>query len=392
MKMNERKDIIEGAFINQFGKKPLLWSRAPGRVDLMGSHTDYNEGFVLTMTINRDIWLAAAPRADQKVAIHSMDVPGGGLFDLDDIQNDQRDPWTNYVRGVAWAAQERGLPLSGFDGLIHSTVPLGSGVSSSAALEASVGVLLRDLGSWSITDLELALLCQKAENDFVGMNCGILDQYTSLLGAEDCAVILDCRHLTSETVPIPQGISIVICDTKAKRELTGSEYPERRAQCEIGAAFFAEKYHHVKTLRDVSLDQFNAHKDELDSAVTKRCLFIIEENQRVVDMVPALRNGVFEKISSLTLQSYLGARDLYDIGSLEYGLMMNAMLSAPGMFGARQAGAGFGGCMVAFVINAEVEGFIAHVKGHYQASASINPHVYPVCSVPGAGIIEDFGR
>jgi galactokinase len=388
MPTKTREEFIKQAFIEQFGKSPEVWSIAPGRVDLMGSHTDYNEGFVLTMTIDREIVLAVAPRGDQQVNIFSMNIAGGGRFDLTDIQKDTANPWTNYIRGVAWAAKKSGLPVNGFDGLIHSTVPVGSGVSSSAALEASVAVLLSEIGHWEISDLELALLCQQAENDFVGLNCGILDQYTSILGKKQSAVMLDCRSLTSEVVPILKGISIVICDTKQKRELTGSEYPERQAQCEQGAKFFSEKYEHVNTLRDVTSEQFARYQGELDDVVRRRAQFIIEENYRVSKISQALSSGDYQQIKSITNQSYKGARDLFEIGSEGYGKMMSVIVSAPGVIGARQAGAGFGGCMVAFVKSDQIARFIEHVTDEYTDSMGIEPDIYPVQAVDGARVLD----
>jgi galactokinase len=350
----------------------------------MGSHTDYNEGFVLTMTIDRDIWVAASPRDDRIVKIMSMDLPGESEFSLDAIERDSLNRWANYVRGVIWEAQKNGLTVKGFNALIQSTVPVGSGVSSSAALEIGFGVLLREMNHWALNDLDLALLCQRAENEFVGVNCGILDQYTSLLGAAESALLLDCRDLRSEIVPIAKGIRVVICDTRAKRELTGTEYAERRWQCEEGAAYFAALFPHVKTLRDVDLDCFNENKSGLSEVIRKRCQFIIEENQRVLNMKTALERDDRSLIKQLTQQSYRGARDLYEIGSLEYEKMITAINAASGVIGARQAGAGFGGCMVAFVEQEQVERFVQEVKNHYLQLSNIDAHVYAVQAVAGA--------
>lgn len=390
MNNNDRKRRIEEAFVDKFGSHPEIWTRAPGRVDLMGSHTDYNEGFVMTMTIDRDVWLAAIPRPDKKIRICSMNVRGEAEFGLDDIRKSQKHRWTDYVKGVAWAANQAGLPLSGFDGLLHSTVPIGSGVSSSAALEASVAVLLAELGQWPVNGLELAVLCQKAENDFVGVNCGILDQYTSILGADKSAVNLDCRSLTHRLVPIDPRINVVISDTRMKRELTGSEYSERRNQCELGAAYFATKFPGVTTLRDVSLTQFNQYRHDLEDVIQRRCQFILEENQRVHSLESAFRDGAYDRIGELMQASYLGARDLYEIGSDEYEHMMTAMLNAPGVIGARQAGAGFGGCMVAFVYQKQLEAFVEHVTRSYFEATKIEPYVYPVKAVEGAGKIPQY--
>jgi galactokinase len=229
-----------------------------------------------------------------------------------------------------------------------------------------------------INPVEMARICQRAENQFVGMNCGILDQFTSSVGCVGGALLLDCRELTSQQVPIPADISIVICDTRTKRELTGTEYPQRRAHCERGAMILGSTIPGIKALRDVTLDQYKLHEDQLPPVVRQRCRFIIEENQRVLEMSAALSSGEVGKISHLTRASYQGARELFEIVSPEMELMMEAMLNAPGVIGARQAGAGFGGCMVSFVHSTEVPQFTAHVSKAYLKSTQIEPQVYPV--------------
>ncbi len=389
METRSRVTLLDNKFVELYHKKPVIWARAPGRVDLMGSHTDYNQGYVLTQAIDRETWIAACPREDQRVVFHSLNLPGAADFDLQEqITYDQQTTWTNYVRGVAEIFRLQGYPLQGFDGLILSTVPVGSGLSSSAALEVACAVLINKICDLHIDPVTIALLCQRAENEFVGMNCGILDQYTSMMGESGSVLLLDCRDISSTTRKIADGIQVVICDTQAKRELTGSEYPERRAQCEEGARFFANQHPEIIALRDVTLELFADHSAELPPVVAKRCRFVIEENQRVLDMADAISTGDRHEINTLCSDSYTGARDLYEIGSPEMEKMMTAMLSGPGVIGARQAGAGFGGCMVAFVEDHSLEVFTAHVSKQYQVSTGINPKVYPVQAAPGAGILE----
>jgi galactokinase len=383
--MRTRRASISRHFAVRFGRQPTVWSRAPGRVDLMGSHTDYNLGYVLTQAIDRDSWIAAHPRPDGRVVIESLNLEGRGEFQLKQIEYDAALPWTNYVRGVAAVLQDEGYPLRGFDGLIHSTIPFGSGLSSSAALEVATAMVFDLLAGLNIDPVEMALLCQRAENEFVGMNCGILDQYSSTMGRAGCVLLLDCRDLTSTTKPVAPGIQVVICDTRAPRTLTGSEYAQRRAQCEEGVRILAGFYPGVQALRDVSLEQLEAHRASLSGVVYRRCRFVIEENQRVLDMAEALAAGDFERIGRLAAKSYAGARDLYEISCQEMVWMMEAMISGPGVIGARQAGAGFGGCMVAFVEESEVGAFARHVEAHYQGTSGIEPQVYPVQAAPGAG-------
>ncbi|MGD8406651.1 MAG: hypothetical protein PVJ21_23545, partial [Anaerolineales bacterium] len=230
-------------------------------------------------------------------------------------------------------------------------------------------------------------LCQRAENEFVGMNCGILDQYSSAMGEKGRVLLLDCRSITSETKPIAPGVQVMICDTRARRALTGSEYPERRAQCEEGARILGEFYPEIKSLRDASLEQVRAHEADLDPVVYKRCLFIVEENQRVMDIADALAVGEHQRAGQLAVESFRGAHDLYEIVSREMIAMHEAIMSAPGAYGARGAGAGFGGCLVAFVDSSSNEAFAEHVHKQYFDSTDIKPEIYPVRAAQGAGVL-----
>ena len=270
---NPRKTQLRAIFAERFQAKPTHWCRAPGRVDLMGSHTDYNLGYVLTLPLSHDTWIAARPRADRTVRLYSLNLESECVFSLDNLVADARQRWGNYPRGVAQVLQAEGFPLTGFDGVVHSTVPISSGLSSSAALECAVATVFEALGGWRLEPVQKAQLCQRAENQFVGVNCGILDQYTSCLGQAGCALLLDCRDLTSQPVALAQGLEVVICDTKAKRELAGSEYGQRRAQCEEGARRLG-----VSALREVTVSDFYRRESELPTEVANLCRFIVEEN------------------------------------------------------------------------------------------------------------------
>jgi galactokinase len=380
---DHRQHWLVDEFTRRVGAPPTLWSRAPGRVDLMGSHTDYNHGYVLTMTIDRDTWLAARPRPDRIVTIRSLDAAGEGEIHLDDIRLNPTHRWIDYVAGVAHVLQGAGYTLTGFDGLLHSTVPMSSGLSSSAALEMATAIMFELVSGFTLDPVQRALLGQRAENTFVGVNCGILDQFTSSMGRAGCALLLDCRTLKSHPVPIAPGIQVVICDTQTKRELAGSEYGQRRAQCEEGARLLG-----ITALRDINTGQFLARQHELPPEIAKCCRFIVEENQRVLMLADALTAGDRPRIASLTAASFAGARDLYEITIPEMEQMMRAMLSGPCVIGARQAGAGFGGCMVAFVEEEAVESFAAHITHAYATSTGIRPKVYAVQAAPGAGIVS----
>jgi galactokinase len=385
MKKEERKALLADKFQDLFGGQPSIWTRAPGRVDLMGSHTDYNLGYVLTMTIDRDTWIAARPRYDRKVAVYSLNLERGGEFHLDRIAPNPHERWLDYIQGVAMFIQDAGYPLSGLEGVVHTTVPLGSGLSSSAAIEMSSAVAFQMTGGFMLDPVEMALVGQKAENQFVGVNSGILDQYSSALGQEGCGLLLDCRNLTSRAAPIAEGLSVVICDTRAERNLTGTEYGERRDQCEEGVARLRQVYPEITALRDVSLNQFVAYEDRLPETIARRCRFIIEENQRVLDLAEALPTGDPAHLNRLMADSYTGARDLYEIGAPAMEAMIGAMCSSTGIVGARQAGAGFGGCMVALVRSQEVAAFTEDVTREYFRRTDIRPDVYPVRATAGAG-------
>ena len=378
-----RRANIERVFEQHFNAKPELWCRAPGRVDLMGSHTDYNLGHVLTLPIGLDTWIAARTRSDRTVRLHSINLSASSEFTLDSLAFDAQARWSNYVRGVAQVLQGAGFHLRGFDGVIHSTVPMSSGLSSSAALECVTATVFEALGGWKLDPVKKALLCQRAENEFVGVNCGILDQYTSCAGQEGCALLLDCRDLSSRPVKLADGIQVVICDTKSRRELAGSEYGKRRAQCEDGARRLG-----ARALREISVDEFNRREHELPAEVAKRCRFIVEENDRVLKVAAALEDFDRSAISELTAASFRGACELYEIGAPAMLTMMQAMRTAPGVIGARQAGAGFGGCMVAFVEESAVEAFAESVRQTYHTSTQLAPDVIPVTAAAGAGRIE----
>jgi galactokinase len=387
MDIAERKKLLDREFSKRFGTYPGVYVQAPGRVDLMGSHTDYNQGYVLTQAIDRNTVIAARPRTDGLVRIASLTVDGVSDFELTSISYDNKTPWTNYVRGVADVFQKAGHALTGFDGLVHSTIPFGSGLSSSAALEVATGILFVHISELRIDPVTIAKLCLRAENEFVGLNCGILDQYSSTMSTADSVLLLDCQTITHKTKIMAPGIQVMICDTRAKRALTGSEYPQRRAQCEEGVRILAGFYPGIKSLRDVSLEQVQAHKSDLDPVVYKRCHFIVEENQRVLDMADVLEAGEHHKVGQLANESFQGARDLYEIVSAEMIAMHTAIMSAPGAYGARGAGAGFGGCLVAFIESESIEAFTQHVHRHYAGDTGIQPDIYPVRAAQGAGVL-----
>lgn len=378
-----RSEGVEARFREKFMGEPELWARAPGRVDLMGSHTDYNLGFVLTLPISRDTWIAARRRDDGIVRVHSMNLDAGDEFPVDCIESISESRWCNYVRGVAATLQDEGLAVTGCDAVIHSTVPVEAGLSSSAALECALATMFEALGGWSLTPERKALLCQKAENEFVGVRCGILDQYSSCLGRGGCALLLDCRDLSTHAVWIAGGIRVVVCNTMSQRRLSGGEYAQRRAECEQGAAVLG-----VSALRDVTPRILEARRRDLPERVAKRCEFIVAESARAESLAAALTAGDRPAVARLCRESFAGARDLYEICSPAMAAMMDAMLAAPGVIGARQAGAGFGGCMVALVDAAQTDAFCAAVVDSYDSPSQVRAEIYPVDAVAGAEVFN----
>jgi galactokinase len=351
----------------------------------MGSHTDYNGGHVLTMTVDRDTWLAVRPRPDGRVRVASLDLPGSATFSLAAITHDPEVHWSDYVRGVAHVLAARGHPLAGFDGLVHSTVPFGSGLSSSAAIEVAAIVAFEAVGGFRLPPLERALVGQQAENEFVGVGSGILDQYTSVMGEAGRALLLDCRALESRPVVIPADIAVVICDTRAERHLAGTEYGERRAQCEEGVARLQSFDPGIRSLRDVSAETLAAHAKALPAIVSRRCRFIVEEERRVLDLAEALPRGDRSRLADLFDASWAGAVELYEIGAPSMEAMHRAIDGAPGLIARRQAGAGFGGCLVSLVEREAVATFASHVEQRYAAAAGIGPRIFPVSAASGAG-------
>jgi len=380
--MSDRIHKISAAFTEAFGGKPEVWVRAPGRVDLMGSHTDYNLGYVLTLPISRDTVIAARPRPDGIISLRSLALDAEDCFRIDSIESAPTGSWASYIRGVASVLQKEGFALTALDGIIDTTIPLRSGLSSSAALECAFALLLRTLGNWSLDPVRMAQLCQRAENEFAGVSCGILDQYTSCLGQAGCALLLDCRDLSSRAINLASDIRVVICDTRSRRELAGSEYGRRRADCELGARVMG-----VPALRDSSLQQLEDHREAFPELAVRRCRFILEENSRVLALAEALPAGNREAITALCAGSFRGADELYEIVSSSMREMMDAMLSAPGAIGARQAGAGFGGCMVAFVDAGVVGSFSEAVCSQYRKATGIDAQVYAVDAAEGAGVM-----
>ncbi|MFQ5812858.1 MAG: galactokinase [Anaerolineae bacterium] len=376
--LNFKSDIGQ-RFAEIFGGEPVAVVRAPGRVNLIGEHTDYNDGYVLPVAIDRSVLVAAAPRDDRQVVIHALDFGESVTFSLDDIRHDRARIWSNYQRGVAYFLEERGFELPGLNAVVTGDVPIGSGLSSSAAVEVSLAYTWQVLAGFQLSRVALALLCQRAENEFVGMNCGIMDQFVSALGQRDHALLIDCRSLHHQSVPLPAKAAVVVADTMKRRGLLDSEYNTRRRKCEGGVRILQRYLPGVQALRDVSVTQFKAQSSKLKiQKVRQRCRHVIYENERVLRGVAALRAGDLAAFGQLMSESHASLRDDYEVSCAELDIMVEAAWKVDGVYGSRMTGAGFGGCTVSLVAEGAVEDFQSQVSAAYEDATGIVPQIY-VC-------------
>ena len=376
---------IQSAFQNIFSIQPTNAFRAPGRVNLIGEHTDYNDGFVLPMAIDREVRIAARVRDDRVVRMCAVDF-GNALsaFSLDaPIAHDDQNRWSNYVRGVAWALQSRGIIIPGFDLAIQGNVPLGSGLSSSAALEVCAAVTFVEMASLKINRVEIAQLCQQAESEFVGVKCGIMDQFISALAQEGHALLIDCRDLSYRAVPLPQDVSVIVCDTGKRRGLVDSEYNNRRSECEQAAAKLG-----VKALRDVSIDDLNRHEKDLPAIVFKRARHVVAENARVLQAIDAAKRNDAQAFGVLMNESHVSLKNDYEVSCAELDTMVEIARRQPGCFGARLTGAGFGGCTVSLVADDSALAFVEHVAREYRERTKLEPSIYVCHASAGAGMLK----
>ena len=376
----EASDVRQ-RFADVFGNEPAAVVRAPGRVNLIGEHTDYNQGYVLPIAIDRSVWVAAAPRRDRQVIIHALDFDQSVAFSLDDIEYDPAHTWSNYQRGVAYFLEERGCKLPGLNAVVVGDVPIGSGLSSSAAVEVSMAYTWQVLAGFELSRVELAILCQRAENDFVGMNCGIMDQFVSALGQRDHALLIDCRSLDYQPVSLPPEAAIVVADTMKRRGVVDSEYNTRRRECEEGVRILQRYLPQVQALRDVSVAQFEIASQKtlaMTTEVRQRCRHVIYENERVLRSVAALRRGDLETFGRLMNESHISLRDDYGVSCAELDIVAEAAWRVDGVYGSRMTGAGFGGCTVSLVAEEAIENFRAQVAAAYEEATGIVPHIY-VC-------------
>jgi galactokinase len=363
--------------------------RAPGRINLIGEHTDYNQGFVLPAAIDLEIRIAFVPTSDRQVAITLVDSGERREFKLDAIPP-ASGQWIDYVAATAWSLQSAGLALHGFRGVLASNLPISAGLSSSAALElVSAWALLDppDLAAHGIDAPRLARLCQRAENDHVGVQCGIMDQFAASAGQRGRALFLDCRDLSYRTVALPtEDHALVVCDTNAPRRLGDSEYNQRRVECEAAVATIGEHEPGVDSLRDVTPEILERHAARLQPVQLARAEHVVRENARVLATVDALEAGDLEVLRPLWAESHASLRDRYEVSSPELDAMVDVALATPGVVAARMTGAGFGGCTVNLVRREAVSTFREAVERDYPERTGRQPRVLVVEAADGAGL------
>jgi galactokinase len=368
-------------FDRRFQSPARYLVHAPGRVNLIGEHTDYNAGFVLPLAIDRAVWIALTPRADQTVRVHSLDFGETAEFSLEGIKRGAKG-WLEYLKGVAWCLQKDGFLLSGWQGVMAGDVPVGAGLSSSAALEMATARAFAAASSIPWQSEAMGKLCQRAENQWVGVNCGIMDPLISAIGRAEHALLIDCRSLEFQPVPFPPGTTVVVLDTATRRGLVDSAYNERRAQCEAAARFFG-----VPALRDVSLEMFDAAANRLDDRTRRRARHVVTENARTLEAAVAMRRCDAATLGRLMNESHVSLRDDFEVSSKELDAMVECGRQEASCLGIRMTGAGFGGCAVALVRAAAAQGFTSTVAERYQAATGHTPRVYVCRATNGATLL-----
>lgn len=375
---------VREIFESLFGKCEGVY-RAPGRVNLIGEHTDYNDGFVMPVAIGFYTYVAAARRSDRKLAIYSVDYQQTREFLLDEIRVETTGHWSDYVRGVAGVLQSRGIRLPGASLVIKGEVPIGAGLSSSASLEVACALALLAVSGVTLDPMELALACQQAEHQYGGTRCGIMDQFIANYGKSGHAVMLDCRSLDHQLVKLNGHAQIVICNTKVKHNLAKGEYNLRRQDCEAGVRHLQRHLPEIKALRDVTMAQLESHGGDLPEVTFRRCRHVIGENLRVQLAVEALNAGDLERFGVLMRESHNSLRGDYDVSCKELDTMVEIGSGIEGVYGARMTGGGFGGCTVNLVSSGSVEHFREIITREYERTTGIAPDVYVCEAAQGAG-------
>jgi len=384
-------DAILAQFDAIFGSSGTIHViRAPGRVNLIGEHTDYNDGFVFPMAIEPEVRIVCRSRADQQVRLASTLYPTQVVeFSLQKKITRGDPSWANYPRGVAAELVAAGIPLPGMDMLVSNTLPIGGGLSSSAALEVGTARAFLKIAGLEMDENRIALLCQKAEHEYALVPCGIMDQMIVASGRAGHAMMMDCRDLSKQFIPIdPREVKVVIVNSMVKHELTGGEYAERRSQCEQGVTFFKRHDPNVKALRDVTLDQVLAARGVLDDVIWRRCRHVVTENARAVEFARKLSDRFYEEAGELMVKSHVSLRDDYEVSCDELDFLTDESLKIKGVYGARMTGGGFGGSIVVLAQLRAVEPLTNHLTEVYPAKFGAKPEVFATTATQGASVVR----
>jgi len=379
------------AFQNCFGTAPQIF-RAPGRVNLIGEHTDYNDGFVMPAAIGFYTWVAVSQRAGRTLRVRSEQFNETLELSLAALAGPPRKHWSDFIRGVAAVLQTSGHTLSGANLIVDGQVPMGAGLSSSASLEVATAMALLSVSHANVPPLELAKICQRAEHEYVGTRCGIMDQFIAVFGQSAHALVLDCRSLGYEAVPIPHDVRLVICNSMVKHQLAAGEYNRRRADCEAGVRILQKDMPNVRALRDVTLTDLEKHKSELPQLVYRRCRHVISENDRVLAAATALRTADLSRFGQLMNESHRSLRDDYEVSCRELDRLVEIASACDGVYGSRMTGGGFGGCTVTLVQSGAVDSVQSRIAESYKKETGITPDVYVCSATQGAEVWRQPGR
>jgi len=380
--------FVSTTFQNKFGASPQVF-RAPGRVNLIGEHTDYNDGFVMPAAIGFYTWIAISKREDRMLRVHSHQFQEDVELSLDSLSGPPRKHWSDFIRGVVAVLQANGHRLCGANLLVDGQVPMGAGLSSSASLEVATAIALLATSSDHAQPLDLAKMCQRAEHEFVGTRCGIMDQFIAVFGSASHALMLDCRSLNYEVLPIPADVRLVISNSMVKHELAAGEYNRRRADCEAAVRTLQQHLPKVRALRDVTLSDLETYRRELSETVYRRARHVITENARVLAAAEALQAGDLSHFGQLMNDSHHSLRDDYEVSSHELDLLVELASAYPGVYGSRMTGGGFGGCTISLVHSDAVDHFQASIAASYKKETGIMPDVYVCSATQGAGAWQD---
>lgn len=384
-------EIIRDKFYKLYHEKPAVLISSPGRVNLLGEHTDYNEGFVLPAAIDKRMFFAIALRGDRRCRLHAHDLGENFEFHLNELHRVEL-PWPNYLIGVAAQLQNAGYALQGFVCVFGGDIPIGAGLSSSAALECGLAFGLNHLLDLGIEPLQLIRYAQKAEHEFAGVQCGIMDQFANMFGKKSQVVRLDCRSMEYQYFPFDMtGYRIVLCDTKVRRSLAGSEYNKRREQCNRGVALLKEYFSEILSLRDVTAEMLEKHRHELDTIVYKRCKYVVEENRRVIEGCNDLSAGKLPAFGEKMYRTHEGLQHEYEVSCKELDFLVDLTRDDPAVLGARMMGGGFGGCTINLVKADAVEMFGKRIDREYEREFGKEPVIYVTQLSGGTGLLEDEG-